>query len=353
MFGVLAALSWAVASYADTVVLAGKPPFRNVEIVGLRDGRLRFRGVCREILSKPLREVVRLELDSCPALSKAEALAEIDVHAAIAAYEQAADEAGDDWPRTLVHARLLGVYDRAGRFDAAAALYVSLTSEQPELASQCRPRYPAPPGSEANRRARERLLGAIEPSRSQAVPAALRTLAFELLLFDEVDPLPPGFAPPTPQPARGSTSQPAALPPLLFGDTPRRSGAPPRLPADSLVLEGARRALAEADVARAARLVERSLPYVAESDAPAWRLLRGRCLIEQGQPARAADELLALTRPPHDRSLAAEALYYVGLAHERMGRADAAEIYRELLRKDGIPAETQRLAVQGLKRLGE
>jgi tetratricopeptide (TPR) repeat protein len=353
--GILGVLLWtAAASDADTVVLAGKPPFRNVYIVSFRHGRLYFRGMSKEILKKPLAEVVRFELDRCPALTSAEALTHADPHAAMAAYEQALGETHEDWLHTLVRVRLLGLYDRAGRFDDAVALYIRLTREQPEPANVPRPHYPAPPGSARNRRARDHLFDAIKATRTRPALAAVRTLALELLLFDEADPLPPEFAPPAARPARPPTTQSDTPPPLLFDEGARRAEAPLSLPPDSFVLSGVRQALAASDVARAARLLDRSLPYVAEREAPAWRLLQGRCLIELGQHARAADELLALTQPPHDRSLAAEALYYVGLAHERMERADiAAGIYRELLRQNGLPAETQRLAVQGLKRLGE
>ena len=352
--GIFWVLLWTTAaSDADTVVLTGKPPFRNVQIVDFKHGRLHFRGVSKEVLRKPLREVSWFEIDRCPALSDAETLADTDAHAAIAAYERALGKAGESWLQALTRVRLLGAYDRAGRFDDAVALYIQLAREQPELADQCPPRHPAPRGSERNRKAREQLLDAIRHTPSRPGPVALRTLTLELLLFDEVDPLPPEFAPPASQPASSPATQPDTPPPLLFGDEERRASRTLRLPAESFVLSAVRQALAEADAARAARLLERSLPYAAESDAPVWRLLLGRCLIELGQHARAADELLALAETA-DRPLAAEALYYVGVAHERMGRVEvAAETYRELLQQDDLPENIRRLAVQGLKRLGE
>ncbi len=347
-------LCTAAVADADLVVLAGKPPFRNVQIVNFKHARLYFRGVSKEVLKKPLQDVLRVELDRCPALTSAEALVHADPPAAITAYERARGETTEAWLRTFIHVRLLGAYDRAGRFDEAVDVYLGVIAEQPELAEQCAPRQPAPAGSERNLRARDRLFEAIKATRAQPALAAVQTLALELLLFDEADPLPPEFAPPASRPARLVGTQSDPPPPLLFGEGARRGEAPLSLPPGSFVLTGVRRALAAADVARATQLLERSRPYVAEREAPVWHLLHGRCLIELGRHARAADELLALTQPPHDRSLAAEALYYVGLAHERMDRPEvAAGIYRELLRQDGLAAETQRLAVQGLKRLGE
>jgi tetratricopeptide (TPR) repeat protein len=339
---------------ADTVVLAGKPPFRNVQILNFKHGRLYFRGVSGEVLKKPLGEVSRFEIDRCPALSSAESLGGTDAGAAIAAYENGLREAGEPWVQTLIRARLLGAYDRAGHFDDAVVLYIRLAPEQPELADACAPRHPAPPGSERNRRAREQLLAAIRSAGPRPVPPTLRTLALELLLFDEVAPLPRELAPPASQPASGLTSQPGTPPPLLFGDDRRRASQPLYLPGESFVFTGVRQALDEADAARATRLLERSRPYVAKRDSPRWGVLMGRCLIELGQPARAADELLALVETIDEGPVADEALYYVGVAHERMGRTDvAARIYRKLMQQDDLSAKTRELALQGLKRLGE
>ena len=67
-----------------------------------------------------------------------------------------------------------------------------------------------------------------------------------------------------------------------------------------------------------------------------------------------ANGLLALTESTANRGLAAAALYYVGVAHERMERADvAAELYRELLQREDLAPEIRELATRGLERLGE
>ncbi len=55
-----------------------------------------------------------------------------------------------------------------------------------------------------------------------------------------------------------------------------------------------------------------------------------------------------------DRGIARQALYYVGLAHERLSRPDvAASTYRELLADPNLPAEVRELATAGLKRVSE
>ncbi len=364
----------AASTPADTVVLKGKPPFRNVHIVDFEHGRLVFRGVSEELLRKPLSDVVRFKMDRNPMLSNAEALAGSDAEIAITAYRQALADAAEPWLRDLIRVRLLGACDRVGRFDEAVALYAEVLQDQPLLAEGHAPRRPAAPGSAENQNARRHLLAATESNRSRAALTALRTLTLELLLFDGIEPLPPEFTPPASGPVASRPAQPVAAsqpgnePPPLFGPPGKRAGAAPafpgdereqtsgalRLPEDSFVLTGAQEAFQAADALRAARLLERAMPYLAEEESHAWRLLLGRCRIELGQIARAADELLALTEFTSNHRLAAEALYYVGVAHERMDRADVAtRLYGELLQQADAPAEVRRLAQQGLERLGE
>jgi tetratricopeptide (TPR) repeat protein len=359
---------------ADTVVLKGRPPFRNVQVVGFRQGQLVFRGVSKELLRKPLDEVACFKIDRDPMLSNAEALAARDPEAAIIAYQQALADATEPWLRDLIRVRLLGTCDRAGHFDDAVELYVELLKSQAGPADQWAPRHPAAPGSPDNQKARQRLIAAAGSSRSSAAIRALRTLALELLLFDEVEPLPEEFMPPASTPSASrpaeptATTRPADVPRPLFGPPeaggraepgpvggePEQAGGRLRLPDDSFVLSGARAAFEGGDAPRAARLLERAMPYLVDEPSYPWRLLLGRCQIELGQFARAADELLALSESATDPGLAAEALYYVGVAHERMDRADVAVVlYRELLQRPEIPAEVRRLAERGLERLEE
>lgn len=368
---VCTALAGGGPGLADTVVLQGKPPFDNVQIINFTRGKLVFRGVCQELLRKPLGEVVRFQIDRNPMLSNAEALGWANAEPAITAYRQALADAAEPWLRDLIRVRLLSACDHAGRFDQAVALYVKLLREDPAAVRQFAPRHPGARRSEGNRRAREHLLAALQTARSPVADRALRTLTLELLLFDEVEPLPAGFEPPGPQPAAdhaAPATSPDGLPPPLFGparrhtrgqapqgaEGARHAAEPLRLPVDSFVLTGAREAFEAGDASRAARLLERALPYLHKADCGAWRLLLGRCRIELGAFARAADELLALSESTTDERLAAEALYYVAVAHERMDRADvAARLYQELSQRGGVPPEIRQRARRGLERLGE
>ncbi|MFQ5805705.1 MAG: tol-pal system YbgF family protein [Phycisphaerae bacterium] len=237
-------------TWADAVVLKGRPPFRNVRIIDFKHGRLVFRGVSKEVLRKPLNEVARFKIDRSPILTGAEALAQTNAQESPAAYRRALTKAADPWLRDLIRVRLLEACDRAGRFDEAVALYTELLRGQTVPANSPAPRHPGAVGWATNQ----------EPRRH----------------------------------------------------------------------------------------------WLAENEPHPWRLLLGRCRIALGQFARAADELLALAESAPSRGLSADALYYVGVAHERMERADvAAELYRELLRREDLPADLRRLAERGLQRLGE
>jgi TolA-binding protein len=101
-------------------------------------------------------------------------------------------------------------------------------------------------------------------------------------------------------------------------------------------------------------LLQRALPYVEPADQGPWRLLLARTRLVAGQPAAAAADLLQLAETAPDPALAATALYYVGVAHERLARADVARrIYRELLQRDDLPAPVRADATQALQRLGD
>ena len=213
-----------------------------------------------------------------------------------------------------------------------------------------------------NRRARATLERALTADPTRAVTDAARGLLLGLLIYEDVDPLPIGLVAPLattapaaslkphlgilPGPDEGAdaTSQPASAAPT--------AAEPPRLTADSLVLRAAEAACEAGDFQRAARLVERALPYVAAGERGPWRLLLGRCRIELGHPAEGAADLLNLAETDNDRGRAALALYYVALAHERLGRADVARpLYEELAQRAEAPEDVKTRARAALQRL--
>ena len=353
-------------SSADTVELIGKPPFRKVDIYNFRDGRLNFRGVSKELLRKPLSEVARIEIDRCPILNEAEQLAATAPAEAIDTYLRAFDEVDQSWLRDFIRVRLLILRDRTGMFAEAVQDYALLLETMPKYLHDYEPRHPGRPGCETNRRAREFLLKTLSTKSQRAAAPVLRRLVLDLMLYDEFEPLPPGFSP-TVSPTAPLASQPAEEPPLLFGPTESEKQPARRhfgdnlaryypivLGDDSLVFAGIRQALEADDEPRARRLLERVQPYLENNESDTWRLLNLRGRILAGQYGPTAAGLLALSEKTHDPAIAGEALYYFGWVHEKMSRADVArKIYGELLEREDLPAHIHLLARSGLNRIGE
>jgi hypothetical protein len=362
---------WSVS--ADTVTLAGSPPFRNVSITDVRHGRLIFRGVSGETLQKPLGRVTAVELDELPQLVQAdESAAAGDHDSALAALNECDKSARENWQRTLVRYRRLAVLAAAGRTDQALSVFVDLVREDPQTPAENLPGDIGPGGSSANRAAlallRKTRLRAVTPALEQAL--AVRRL--ELTLLEEPDAVRREF---TPLEQRSASDAPASQPtdpddaPLLFG-TPRAapSASPISLSRDSPLRSEARRLLAAGDARAALRLLDRALPFVQNADRGWWTLDASRCRIGLREFARAADELLSTSTAADaaaaaanknaartgasDRALAAWALYYVGLAHEGLNRPDvAADQYRELRSREDLPTDLRADVESALERL--
>lgn len=332
---------------ADTVKLHGKPAFHHVHVSDFRDGRVVFRGVSGQYLRKPLAQVEWVKLDACPPLGVAErAAARGRWTLAIAAYQQALDEAATSWVPDLVRFRLLSTYDRAGRFADAVAVYVELLEHQGAADDAAAPRHPGPPGSATNARALTRLRQALANTESAIARRHLEALLFELRLYEGLD----ARAAETGGPPDTATQRS----PILSLPMPARKTRPVRLSNDSFLLSAAESALDKGQTTRAVNLLEHALPHVDPAGAGPWRLLLGRARLGAGRPADAAADLLHLAETTRDSALAAAALYYVGIAHEQMGQADvAAQLYRQLLGREDTPADVRRDAADALKRLGQ
>jgi len=333
---------------ADTVKLRDRPAFRNVTIADFRENLLVFRGVSGEVLRKPLAEVEWLAITECTHLTAAERVAATgNWNAALGAYDRALAGPSRPWLRNLVLVRLLAACEPAGRFDRAIELYLELLHGQPKLAAGRRPARPGPVGSDTNGKARRVLESQLAQDHlSPAVAAAARSLLLEVLIYEEVSPLPAQFAVP-------AVTEPASRPAIRIGigilPPGPAAGAPDSRPSpvavlggDSLLIGAAERCLAAGEPERAARLIGRGLPYVPRSERWPWRLLLGRCRIAAAEYAEAAAGLLEVAETAPDRLVATTALYYAGVAHQRLGRKDVARrLYRELLNRDDTPASVK------------
>lgn len=340
------------SAYADTVLLQDRPPFRRVEVLGLRDGRLVFRGVSGEVLRKPIEELAALELEALPSFTQAErARLAGDWITAIAGYEAALHADPPVWLVGLLRRRTMEAYDAAGRFADAVGVYVELLEEHPAHPPGVGPIQPLPVGSPQYRIALERIAEASGRSLGAAQRELLKRLWLEILLVQEVAPLPDELAVPAGDPQTGAED--AGAPPLLFSDEPARARPVTcRLGADGLLLRAARQAFDEGDAARAERLLSRAMEYVEPKHAAPWRLLRGRVQIERGKIAEALADLSKLADAAVPTALAMESLYYVGLGREQLGQADAARAaYRAVAESPVATTEMRVLARMRLARL--
>jgi tetratricopeptide (TPR) repeat protein len=337
-------------AHADTVKLRDKAAFRNVSVVGFEDGRLEFRGVSRQILRKPIESVEWFTIDAVPAVEAAERPVE-GAPTSVEAYQLAIEQAKTDWLRKLLRIRMVAAMDRTGQFDDAVAQYLKLLADRVDTSQLARPRRPLPAGDPANQRALNLVESALEYGRYRAFATELRTLQLEVLLCDEAPDLPEPFKS---GPVSTATSEPTAgAPAPMFGDVPIKMKQAPTLRADSPVFNAVASHLDAGRFDRAAAMLQRARPFAASEAVDLWRIQNARCEIAQGQPAKAAATLVKIAESKHGSSaLAAEALYYVGFAHEGMARADVARsVYGELLARDDLPKQVRELAQTGMDRV--
>lgn len=363
------------AAHADTVVLTGKPPFQRVRVTGFDRGRIAFRGLSGETIRRPITTVDRIELDDCPALNDAERAADDkNWDGAKAAYERAASEAREPWLRDLARARLLDSLQRGGRFVDACRTFVRMQHDGHAAAIEP-PRLPATASASDVEMALQVVSDALsEPGLSGGSQAVLRGLSLELIVAsaaaipDRWTPFAPTSAPAAPATAESNDTDSDEPPPLMFtGAQPTPTSGPTvdivQLRPGTPVLDflsadldrsttGSSRGAVAVDPQKRADSLEKSLLFFADVDRPRASLLLGRALIDAEQPAEAASRLLALATATNDRDLSASAMYYVGLAHERLDRPEvAADVYRELLAREDLPTDIRKRASERAARL--
>ena len=360
---ILAGAAWlSAATHDDTVKLAGRPPFQNVALTDFRGGRVVFRGVSGEYILKPLGEVEWLSLTGRSDINAGEeASATADWARAVTGYEQALGRANPPWLASLIRTRLLCAADRAGQFDRAVTVLVELVTAGAAPPAASIPRHPGLSGSEMNRRALAVLEEALPGVASPADAQVLRVLLLELALYEDVD-VPAALRPEAAAASQPvATSRPSTAPAGPLGILPAEDARPSatsrpsaavRLRDDSFLLDAIAAALNRGDHAWADGRLERALPFVEPTACYPWRLLLGRCQIEGGRFATAAAGLMDLAAHDPDPARRAWALYYVGLAHERMDRFDVArDLYQELAERADAPNDVRTSAQGGLRRL--
>ncbi len=352
-------LTLAAPARPDTVKLTGRPAFDHVIVSDFSRGRLVFRGVSGQILRKPLAQIEFIHLPGHPELFEAEqaAVAGNWTHA-LERYAAARATDPPAWLRRYILAREMRAADAAGAFDRAVEAYLELGIAGAADAGVSPPNRPGPPGSKVNERA-------VSLLQDAGTNPSLRPLLLQLLILENL-PIDSRQWPPI-QPAEPAASLPDARPPgrseslerpvgllpaLATASAPAAAAATPvRLPADSFLLSFAAE-WADRDPTRGQRWVEAALPYVPTQDRSPWRIVLARCRISVGAADAAASDLLALAASETDPAVVATALYYAGLAHERLGRGDVARgLYAEAAERPAAPPEIREKARTAAQRL--
>jgi hypothetical protein len=142
----LAALIFPTAVLADAVWISsggGNPlKYPNVTIEKIEKGSLVYRTAARET-HKAVADVVRIEVDSEPALNSAEAAYEKGNWSdAVDGYLKTVNSTNKEWLKNWADVRLLQSADKAHRFDAAATAYLQLVITDPLLAAKLKPAMP-------------------------------------------------------------------------------------------------------------------------------------------------------------------------------------------------------------------
>lgn len=347
----------AMSAAGDTVTLRDKPPFRNVQIIDVRRGKLVFRGVSGETIQKPMSMVEWVEIDAMPRFSTLEkAMAAGQWETALAEIAALEREAREPWLQTLLRHRRLRILEFADRLDEAVATFLELARSDPQTPAALLPQKLGPAGSHKNRAA----LDLLRKTKLRGVAADLDEgidrLRLQLTLLEEPENLARDFAPlKSAAPASASTAVDEEEGGFLFGG-PNRKGPVRQVSLSSQcgLLDECDRLLTTGNAAAVQSILEAANPYVAAADNGPWRITAARCAMARQQFARAADELLALAAEFEKRNPAwnAAALYYVAVAHEGLNRPEvAADVYKELSGRPNLPAEVRGQVEAALSRL--
>ncbi|CAN5485138.1 hypothetical protein BH10PLA1_BH10PLA1_21730 [soil metagenome] len=128
---------------ADTVETKGLPQ-PNVKVKAVKGDNLVWVSQGGNDVEKPLSTIVRIEVTGEATFNDAEKAYVAEKWAdAQAGYTAALRGASKDWMRDRISLRLVDLAGKTGRFDVAAAGYVSLISRNPTLAASVKPVIPA------------------------------------------------------------------------------------------------------------------------------------------------------------------------------------------------------------------
>jgi len=175
----LAPLSTPSAAVADTLTIGGIE-YKNIRVVGLRDGKLYYEGPSGE-KAEPLENIQGIHLDKYPELARADqALKDKDFVSAAGLLRGLSNQVEEDWAQIFVNGKLVYALDQSGQFlDAARAYARLLAINDGPLVQSVMPRK-LPEDAETRNAARERLQAELQVARNPAAMQYLRTAIEQL-----------------------------------------------------------------------------------------------------------------------------------------------------------------------------
>lgn len=137
-----ASLLWGGVCAAD-VMHTRTGPLPNVQIIGIRDGELVYINPTGRETTKTLDDVRRLEIDSEPQFSQAEAAYDAaDWDKATAGYERTIKTSNKPWLKQYAGLKLFETANKSGNFPAAVTAYLELVQSNPVVAAGKEPKLP-------------------------------------------------------------------------------------------------------------------------------------------------------------------------------------------------------------------
>ena len=131
---------------ADTLYISsgGNPlPYSDVKILGMSNGQILYNTESGNEASKPVEEVVRMQIDDEPALNTAEqAFFTGKWDDAVDGYENVIRSTNKPWLKDWATLRLLTAAQKSSRFDAATTAYIAVLLRDPDHAAKYRPQMP-------------------------------------------------------------------------------------------------------------------------------------------------------------------------------------------------------------------
>jgi tetratricopeptide (TPR) repeat protein len=322
----------------DQVHMAeGQQSYMYVTVTGLSEGMLEFRSRSHgNVVRKPLRQIKLIQLDDVPDFNRGEGeFSRGRYSEAIEQFELARRRVRSGWLADLIDVRLLEAYEAAGRFDRAVATFVQLLPRVPSEAASRRPKRAGQRGSQYNRLALEQVERALERTKAPNLVRELKLLKLEIL-YAEQD---------------ASADELAAE---LGAEHLRTAGG--RRGRGPTALRSIERLVSHGQYERALRAISSAIGSAGDEQLDGLLLLRARCQLAM---ARTAEQmkvaaLTAMRVVIHfpDSPLVGEALFLVGLVHERLGISDqAVELYGQCRARPEVNGATATRAAEAVARL--